>query len=124
VLFASLTVIITCTFYYNDISVSYAYAEEPDENSHKKIIVIIPRGSANPEVDITKLGPRQWYLPRQIKVHTNDTITWTNNDTEAHTVTSGISAGIESLMNNKRGTPNGIFDSGSFGPRQTWTHIF
>jgi plastocyanin len=123
-LFASLPVIITCTFYYNDISFNYAYAEGEDENSHKKIVVTIPKGSANPEVDITKLGPRQWYLPRQITVHTNNTITWTNNDTEAHTVTSGISAGIESLMNNKRGTPNGIFDSGSFKPGQSWTHIF
>jgi len=84
----------------------------------------IPKGSANPEVDITKLGPRQWYVPRQVAIHTNDTITWQNNDTEAHTVTSGIGAGIESLMNNKRGTPNGIFDSGLFKPGQSWTHTF
>ena len=90
----------------------------------KNIIITIPKGSANPEVDITKLGPRQWYLPRQITIDTNDTLTWTNNDTEAHTVTSGIGAGIESLMNNKRGTPNGLFDSGSFKPGQLWTHTF
>ena len=90
----------------------------------KSFTVMIPKGSANPEVDITKLGPRQWYVPRQITIHTNDTITWKNNDTEAHTVTSGIGAGIEDLMNNKRGTPNGIFDSGTFKPGQSWTHIF
>jgi plastocyanin len=90
----------------------------------KSFIVTIPKGSANPEVDITKLGPRQWYVPRQIAIHTNDTITWKNNDTEAHTVTSGVSAGIESLMNNKKGTPNGIFDSGTFKPGRSWTHIF
>ena len=63
-------------------------------------------------------------MPRQITVSVNDTITWTNNDTEAHTVTSGNGAGIESLMNNKRGTPNGVFDSGSFKPGQSWTHTF
>ena len=63
-------------------------------------------------------------MPRQITVSVNDTITWTNNDTEAHTVTSGNGAGIESLMNNKRGTPNGLFDSGSFKPGQSWTHAF
>jgi plastocyanin len=90
----------------------------------KSFTVMIPKGSANPEVDITKLGPRQWYLPRQIIIHTNDTITWKNNDTEAHTVTSGIGAGIESLMNNRRGTPNGIFDSGPFRAGQSWTHTF
>jgi plastocyanin len=81
-------------------------------------------GSANPQVDISKLGPRQWYLPREITARVNDTVTWTNNDTEAHTVTSGIGAGIESLMNNKKGTPNGLFDSGLFRPGQSWTHTF
>ena len=45
--FASLTIII-CTFYYNGIIFNYAYAKGEDENGHKKIIVIIPRGSANP----------------------------------------------------------------------------
>jgi plastocyanin len=100
-----------------------AYAASTSSTA-KSFIVTIPKGSANPEVDITKLGPRQWYLPRQVTIHTNDTITWRNNDTEAHTVTSGISAGIESLMNNKRGTPNGIFDSGTFKPGQSWTHTF
>jgi plastocyanin len=88
------------------------------------IHITIPKGSANPEVDITKLGPRQWYSPRQVTINSNGSITWINNDTEIHTVTSGIGAGIESLMNNKRGTPNGLFDSGSFKPTQSWTHIF
>jgi plastocyanin len=59
-----------------------------------------------------------------IAVFMSLTITWKNNDTEAHTVTSGISAGIESLMNNKRGMPNGLFDSGTFKPGQSWTHTF
>ena len=115
---------ITCVFGYNDVNVNNAYAEQQGEEASKNVIVTIPKGSANPEVDITKLGPRQWYSPSQVTVQTNDTITWINNDTEAHTVTSGIGAGVESLMNNKRGTPNGIFDSGSFKPGQSWTHAF
>jgi len=93
-------------------------------NGTKLFNVIIPKSSANPEVDITKLGPRQWYLPGQITINVNDTITWTNNDTEAHTVTSGKGAGIESLMNHNRGTPNGLFDSGLFKPGKSWTHTF
>ena len=28
----------------------------------KSFTITIPRGAANPEVDITKLGPRQWFL--------------------------------------------------------------
>ena len=105
-----------------NLDLTNSYAKEL--KSQKNIIITIPKGSANPEVDITKLGPTQWYLPRQLTVDSNDTITWTNNDTEAHTVTSGIGAGIESLMNNKKGTPNGLFDSGYFKPGQSWAHTF
>ena len=101
-----------------------AYADTGVIVGGKYFTVMIPKGSANPEVDITKLGPKQWYLPRQITVNVNDTVIWTNNDTEAHTVTSGIGSGIESLMNNKKGTSNGIFDSGSFKPGQSWIHSF
>jgi len=108
-------------FYYNknsnNDSYSYyhiAYADaNANTNGTKSFKVTIPKGSANPQVDISKLGPRQWYLPREITVRVNDTVTWTNNDTEAHTVTSGIGAGIESLMNNKKGTSNGLFGWGS-----------
>jgi plastocyanin len=105
-------------FYYH-----LAYAADASPGG-KSFNVTIPKGSANPEVDITKLGPRQWYFPRQVTIHTNDTIRWINQDTEAHTVTSGVGAGIESLINNKRGTPNGIFDSGLFKTGESWTHTF
>ena len=131
VIINSRSINILSSFYYDaDQNNNYfhhhyhlAYAATTSSTA-KSFTVIIPKGSANPEVDITKLGPRQWYLPRQITVHTNDTITWKNNDTEAHTVTSGIGAGIESLMSNKRGTPDGIFDSSTFKPGQSWAHTF
>jgi plastocyanin len=91
----------------------------------KHYTITIPRGSANPEVDITKLGPRQWYLPRSMTIGVNDTVTWINQDTEAHTVTSGAGAGMESLVNvNQKGTPTGDFNSGLFKPGQSWTHTF
>jgi plastocyanin len=108
---------------YTYYHVAYATANV-NSNGTQSFSVIIPKGSANPEIDITKLGPRQWYLPRQITVGVNDTITWTNNDNQVHTVTSGIGAGIESLINNKRGTPNGLFDSGPFKSGQSWMHTF
>ncbi|MDF0680586.1 MAG: plastocyanin/azurin family copper-binding protein [Candidatus Nitrosocosmicus sp.] len=79
-------------------------------------IVIIPKGSANPEIDITNLTPRQWYDPLEISVGVNDTIIWTNNDTEPHTVTSGTGGGLNSLLSNTKGQPDGLFDSGLFGP--------
>jgi len=86
--------------------------------------VLIPKGSANPEVDITKLTPRQWYVPSQITINQNDTVIWINKDTEGHTVTSGQGEGLESLVNKKQGTKNGIFDSGIFKPGTNWTHQF
>ena len=91
----------------------------------KHYTITIPKGSANPEVDITKLGPKQWYLPRELLIGANDTVTWINQDTEAHTVTSGAGAGMESLVNvNKKGTPTGDFNSGLFKSGQSWTHTF
>jgi hypothetical protein len=48
------------------------------------ISVTIPRGSANPEVDITNLAPRQWYVPRQITINEQDIVNWINKDTETH----------------------------------------
>jgi hypothetical protein len=41
---------------------------------------------------------------------------WLNKDTEVHTLTSGVGAGLASLMNNKQGAKNGIFDRGLFKP--------
>ena len=70
------------------------------------------------------LGTNLIRLPRQVTIHTNHTIRWINQDTEAHTVTGGVGAGIESLMNNKRRTSNGIFDSGLFKTGESWIHTF
>ncbi len=84
------------------------------EQQSKDMIITIPKGSANPEVDITNLSPRQWYVPRDISINVNDTIKWINNDTEPHTVTSGLGGGLNSLLTNSQGKPNGLFDSGLF----------
>jgi plastocyanin len=91
---------------------------------NQSVTVTIPRGAASPEVDITKFTPTQWYVPSQISVNQNDTVTWINKDTEVHTVTSGVGAGLESLMNNKQGRKDGIFDSGIFKPGGNWTYKF
>ena len=91
---------------------------------NQSVTVTIPRGAASPEVDITKFTPTQWYVPSQISVNQNDTVKWINRDTEVHTVTSGVGAGLESLMNNKQGTKDGIFDSGIFKPGGNWTYKF
>lgn len=91
---------------------------------NQSVIVTIPKCAANPEVDITKLTPTQWYIPPKISLNQNHSVTWINKNTEIHTVTSGNGAGLESLMNNKQGTKSGIFDSGIFKPGGNWTHMF
>jgi plastocyanin len=101
-------------FYSNCSSTFSAYAQ--DQQPKDVVIVTIPKGSANPEVDITNLSPRQWYDPREISIGINDTVRWTNNDTEPHTVTSGLGGGIASLLTNSQGKPNGLFDTGLFAP--------
>jgi len=92
---------------------SYAQDQEQRQPS-KNATITIPKGSANPEVDVTNLSPRQWYDPREISININDTITWNNNDTEPHTVTSGLGGGIGSLLTNSQGRPNGLFDTELF----------
>lgn len=93
------------------------YAQE--RHSNKATVIEIPKGSANPEVDVTNLTPKQWYTPKEVTINVNDTIKWTNNDTEPHTVTSGIGGGLNSLLSNSKGQPDGLFDSGLFGPDNT-----
>ncbi|MGH9977991.1 MAG: cupredoxin domain-containing protein, partial [Nitrososphaeraceae archaeon] len=115
---------------YNNIDHDFGnkiYAQSTQgqvEKQQESIEVVIPSGAANPEVDITNLAPRQWYMPKQVTVSQGDTITWINEDTEPHTVTSGIGAGIQSLLTNKQGISNGIFDSGLFGPEESWSYNF
>lgn len=97
---------------YNIDNISFfSYAQDQES---KNLTVTIPKGAANPEVDITNLSPRQWYDPREISINVNDTIKWINNDTEPHTVTSGLGGGLNSLLTNSQGEPNGLFDSGLF----------
>ena len=110
------TLLILFSFLYvysQSESSSFLHAQAQRSN---QTIVMIPKGSANPEVDITNLTPKQWYDPREILVGVNDTIIWTNNDTEPHTVTSGTGGGLNSFLSNSKGKPDGLFDTGLFSP--------
>ena len=96
------------------ISTSIAYAEE--------YIIDIPFGAYNPELNTPA---EVWYDPPLINVVVGDTITWYNDDREAHTVTSGEGPGRFGWMDNKDfGTPDGIFDSDMFQPGESWSYEF
>ena len=57
------------------------------------------------------------YSPRIIEVTEGTTVTWTNDDSVVHTVTSGDSDG-------RIGTPNGEFGSGDFLPGESFSFTF
>jgi plastocyanin len=53
------------------------------------------------------------YSPNPIQVSVGTTVTWTNDDAQPHTATSGQNA-----------TPDGRFDSGIMAPGATFSHTF
>lgn len=53
-------------------------------------------------------NPDALYIPNSIRVHVGQTVSWTNTDHEAHTVTAA----------------NGSFDSGPIAYGSTWRWIF
>ena len=53
------------------------------------------------------------YQPNPVQVGVGTTVTWTNDDAQPHTATSGQNA-----------TPDGTFDSGIMAPQGTFEHTF
>src|SRR5918996_1146551 len=53
------------------------------------------------------------YQPNPVQVSTGATVTWTNDDAQPHTATSGQNA-----------TPDGTFDSSIMAPGATFEHTF
>jgi plastocyanin len=101
------------------------YGQENEKINISKVDeVTIPKGSANPSIDITNLEERKWYIPPKLEINSGNIVKWTNKDVESHTVTSGVGSGIMSLMSNELGKANGIFDSGLFGPGESWSYNF
>ena len=72
--------------------------------------VIIPSGTSVPGCESTN----ECYLPYEAGVVIGSSLTWTNTDSAAHTVTSG-SAGDG---------PSGKFDSSLFFSGKTFSHTF
>jgi plastocyanin len=71
--------------------------------------VSIPQGSSSPGCETTN----ECFLPSTLTVPAGTTVTWTNDDSAAHTVTSGQDA-----------TPDGFFDSSLFLAGKTFSYTF
>jgi plastocyanin len=73
--------------------------------------VDIPSGAYDPANAATA------YSPAVMTVAVGTTVTWINNDSVFHTITSGASNGTTPA-------PDGLFDSGEVQPGETFEHTF
>ncbi len=72
--------------------------------------VSLPEGSGVPGCEENNMC----YIPADISISVGDTVTWSNDDTAAHTVTSGLASE----------GPDGNFDSSLFMAGTTYEHTF
>jgi plastocyanin len=70
--------------------------------------VSIVKGSSSPSIS-------KPYDPSPLTVNTGASVTWTNNDSSIHTVTSGLP---------EKGDVGTLFDSSLISPGMTFTHVF
>jgi len=84
--------------------------EEPAEMGPFSGIISLPTGSSVPGCDETN----ECFIPAEVSISVGETVTWSNDDTAAHTVTSGLPAE----------GPDGVFDSSLFMAGTTFEHTF
>jgi predicted secreted protein with PEFG-CTERM motif len=72
--------------------------------------VSIPAGASSPGCEKTN----ECFMPASVTVHPGDTVTWSNDDTAAHTVTSGTA----------KDGPDGTFESDLFMAGNTFQYTF
>ena len=89
---------------YAVITIPAAYAD------HSTASVSAPPGSAVPGCEETN----ECYIPADVSIDIGGEVTWTNDDTAAHTVTSG----------SPEGGPDGLFDSSLFMAGSTFSVKF
>jgi len=92
-----MTIKITITFLVLFAIVSGIVAMTPSVQA-ETVIVSIPAGSGVPGCEDTN----ECWVPVQVTINVGDEVSWSNDDTAAHTVTSGLAT---------TGGPDGLFDS-------------
>ena len=78
--------------------------------SADQVTVSLPSGSSVPGCEETQ----ECYIPYRVTVNPGDEVVWSNDDTAAHTVTSGTAAD----------GADGLFDSSLFMAGNTFSHTF
>jgi len=85
--------------------------EEPEVMTGSVTVeVSLPSGTSVPGCEETN----ECYIPETVSINAGDTVSWSNDDTAAHTVTSGSAAD----------GPSGVFDSSLLIAGGTFEHTF
>ncbi len=84
--------------------------EPPAMTGPVTVEVSLPSGTAVPGCEETN----ECYIPATVSINAGDTVSWSNDDTAAHTVTSGSAAD----------GPSGVFDSSLLIAGGTFEHTF
>jgi len=93
-----------------EVELSAPIIEAPQAMRPMSVDVAIPTGTAVPGCDDTN----ECYIPFEVGVSVGGTVTWSNDDTAAHTVSSGSATS----------GPDDIFDSGLFKAGATFEVTF
>ncbi len=91
-------------------SLSLVSAAGPAFADHATVSVSTPQGTSVPGCEVTN----ECFVPYEVTIDVGGEVTWSNDDTAAHTVTAG-SAGQG---------PSGVFDSSLFMAGTTFSHTF
>ena len=83
---------------------------EPEPMTEFTGTVSVPEGTSIPGCEETN----ECYIPAEVSINVGDTVTWSNDDTAAHTVTSGTPTD----------GPDGVFDSSLFMADTTFEYTF
>jgi len=84
--------------------------ESPVMTGPVTVEVSLPSGTSVPGCEETN----ECYIPETVSINAGDTVSWSNDDTAAHTVTSGSAAD----------GPSGVFDSSLLIAGGTFEHTF
>lgn len=98
-------------FSSGDEGLATAAEGEPEAPPEDPNTVVMPSGAWEPANAATA------YTPNELTVAVGTTVVFRNDDTLFHTVTSGSST-------DSAGSPDGVFDSGTIEPGQSWEHTF
>jgi plastocyanin len=91
------------------ISIGSPLFDEIYAQTAKEVKVSIPKGTSSPGCEVKK----SCYKPYETKAKVGSKVTWKNDDTSTHTVTSG-----------KKSTPDKQFDSGLIMPGKSYSNTF